>query len=220
MWAEVAPVLSIAEKVWSNIDTTSFSNSWKNSMGTSSCPGAFPLGRALMAWVTSLRERSLVSLSFIACVTSAGHSSSRPSALPPCLELAHPRNIGWHKSSWHTRRGRFDLRLCPPWFPALIGRSFFFLCGGSQRRPWSKYPCILAIWKWKDVGFAPLSFGKSPRACLVHLKGCPALQRSLGPFEVGLQPVQSFWCLLWRKHHELPFRLWKARVARHYPVGG
>ncbi len=42
MWAEVVSALSIAEKARSSIGATSFSNSWKNSMGTPSCPGAFP----------------------------------------------------------------------------------------------------------------------------------------------------------------------------------
>ncbi len=41
-------------------------------MGTLSCPGAFPLGRALMASETSLMVRSLVSLSFIIWETLVG----------------------------------------------------------------------------------------------------------------------------------------------------
>ncbi len=72
MWAEVAPTLSIAEKAKSRVGATSLSNSWKNSMGTLSCPRAFPLERALMASKIALRERSLVSLSFMACVTLDG----------------------------------------------------------------------------------------------------------------------------------------------------
>ncbi len=51
----------------------------------------------------------------------------------------------------------------------------------------------------------------------MHLKGCPAPQRSLGPFEVGLQPVESFWCLFWRRHHEFAFSPLKGACCTTLP---
>ncbi len=65
MEAEVAPDLSIAVKAQSKVGGTSSAYSWKNSIGTPSCPGAFPLGSALMASRMSLTMRSLVRLALV-----------------------------------------------------------------------------------------------------------------------------------------------------------
>ncbi len=65
MEAEVAPELSIAVKAWSKVGATSSAYSWKNSIGTPSCPGASPLGSSLMASRMSLIVRSLVRLALV-----------------------------------------------------------------------------------------------------------------------------------------------------------
>ncbi len=72
MEAEVAPELSIAAKAWSKVGATSSTYSWKNSIGTPSCPGAFPLGNALMASRMSFTVRSLVKLALVSWVTFIG----------------------------------------------------------------------------------------------------------------------------------------------------
>ncbi len=59
-------------KALSNVDATFFAHSWKNSIETPSCPGAFPLGKAWMASWISLSVRFLVRFAFVSFVTLTG----------------------------------------------------------------------------------------------------------------------------------------------------
>jgi hypothetical protein len=70
--AEALPVQSIAVKALKRIGTISSAHSWKNSMGRPSFPGAFPLGRALIAVCISFSVSFLVRVSFISPETLAG----------------------------------------------------------------------------------------------------------------------------------------------------
>ncbi len=77
--SEVFPVLSIVLKARSRVGANSVENSWKNSVGMPSAPGALPFGIAEMASWISLNESSLVSLEFMSEETLSGvlaqHSS-------------------------------------------------------------------------------------------------------------------------------------------------
>jgi hypothetical protein len=70
--AEVLLVLSMDVKAYRRIGAISLTHSWKNSMGNPSCPGAFPLGRALIVLWISLRVRFLVRFLFVSSETLAG----------------------------------------------------------------------------------------------------------------------------------------------------
>jgi hypothetical protein len=69
---QVSPELSIAVKALSSVDATSSTHSWKNSIGTPLCPGAFTLGKAWMVPWISLNVRFLVRFAFVSFVTLTG----------------------------------------------------------------------------------------------------------------------------------------------------
>ncbi len=70
--AEALPVQSITVKALRRIGAVSLAHSWKNSMGRPSFPGAFPLGRALIAVCISLSVSFLVRVPFMSPETLAG----------------------------------------------------------------------------------------------------------------------------------------------------
>ncbi len=59
--SEVSPLPSIAENAWRSVGEISSTNSWKNSVGMPSHPGALPFGIARMASRISFNVSSLVS---------------------------------------------------------------------------------------------------------------------------------------------------------------
>ncbi len=72
MYSEVNPRASMALKVSSSVGATSFTYSWKNSIGIPLCPGALPLGSEAMASVIFARDKGWVMSVFMAFVIRVG----------------------------------------------------------------------------------------------------------------------------------------------------
>ncbi len=70
--SDVSPFLNITENAWSKVGEISFLNSWKNSVGMPSHPGALPFGIAEMASWTSFRVSSLINSMFVSFETRVG----------------------------------------------------------------------------------------------------------------------------------------------------